>query len=69
VILDALARNAQMGRSARIHIARADLLTRLHRNRDAVGACRLALELEPPAAERAFIGKRIRALSSGKLPP
>src|SRR4029077_20531081 len=49
VILDALAGSAQMGRWAQLHIARADLLARLHRNRDAVGAYKLALELEPPA--------------------
>lgn len=64
VILDALAGNAQMERWAQLHIARADLLARLHRNRDAIGAYRLALELEPPAAERAFISDRIRELSS-----
>jgi RNA polymerase sigma-70 factor (ECF subfamily) len=63
VILDALAGNPQMGRWAQLHIARADLLARLHRNRDAVGAYTLALELEPPPAERAFISDRIRALT------
>jgi RNA polymerase sigma-70 factor, ECF subfamily len=53
-----------MGRWAQLHIARADLLARLHRNRDAVGAYMLALELEPPLDERVFIGDRIRKLSS-----
>jgi RNA polymerase sigma-70 factor, ECF subfamily len=52
-------------RWAQLHIARADLLARPHRNRDAAGAYKLALELEAPAAERAFIGERIRELVSG----
>ena len=63
VILDTLTGNPQMRRWAQLHIARADLLTRLHRNHDAVGAYRLALELEPPPAERGFISDRIRALT------
>lgn len=64
VILDTLAGNALLGRWAQLHIARADLLARLHRNGDAVAAYRLALDLEPPAAERAFISQRIRELST-----
>jgi predicted RNA polymerase sigma factor len=45
-------------------VARADLLARLGRLPDAVDAYRQALSLEPPSAERAFIARRIRQLTS-----
>jgi RNA polymerase sigma-70 factor (ECF subfamily) len=45
-------------------VARADLLARLGRLPDAVDAYRQALSLEPPSAERAFITRRIRQLTS-----
>jgi RNA polymerase sigma-70 factor (ECF subfamily) len=62
VILDAIAHHPQLERWPRLHIARADLLARLGRTADAVAAYRLALELEPPGAERAFVTERIRRL-------
>jgi RNA polymerase sigma-70 factor (ECF subfamily) len=64
VILDALTGNAQINRWPQLHVARADLLARLGRLPDAVDAYRHALSLEPPSAEREFIAKRIRQLSS-----
>jgi RNA polymerase sigma-70 factor (ECF subfamily) len=64
VILDAIAHHPQLERWPRLHIARADLLGRLGRTEDAVAAYRLALELEPPAAERAFVAERIRRLEA-----
>jgi RNA polymerase sigma-70 factor (ECF subfamily) len=64
VILDALAGNAQISRWPQLHVARADLLARLGRLPDAVDAYRHALSLEPPSAERTFITKRIRQLTS-----
>ncbi len=48
------------------HVARDDLLGRLGRNSEAVDAYQLALALEPPAVERAFISRRILALRSRK---
>jgi RNA polymerase sigma-70 factor (ECF subfamily) len=54
-----------MARWPLLHTARADLLARCGRDADAVDAYRLALELEPPAAERAFIARRIRLLAGG----
>jgi RNA polymerase sigma-70 factor, ECF subfamily len=65
VILDALAANPQMARWPHLHVARAELLRRLGRNDDAVAAYRQALQLEPPAAERSFIDRRIRQLTPG----
>ncbi|HLK74190.1 MAG TPA: sigma-70 family RNA polymerase sigma factor [Streptosporangiaceae bacterium] len=63
VILDALAHHPQMQRWAQLHIARAELLRRLGRERDAADAYRLALDLEPAAASRSFIVRRMREVS------
>jgi RNA polymerase sigma-70 factor (ECF subfamily) len=63
VILDALGADPRMARWPLLHTARADLLARAGRGADAVDAYRHALELEPPAAERAFIARRIRQLA------
>jgi RNA polymerase sigma-70 factor (ECF subfamily) len=65
VILDALTANPQMARWPHLHVARAELLRRLRRDDDAVAAYRQALQLEPPAAERSFIDRRIRQLTPG----
>jgi RNA polymerase sigma-70 factor, ECF subfamily len=59
VILDAVAHHPQLQRWPRLHIARAELLRRLGRRDDAAAAFRTALELEPPAAERASIVRRL----------
>jgi RNA polymerase sigma-70 factor (ECF subfamily) len=64
VILDAVGHHPQLGRWPQLHIARADLLTRLGRGEEAIGAYRTALELEPPAAERAFIIRRVGQLTA-----
>jgi len=64
VILDTLLANPQVAQWSQIHVGRADLLARLGRAADAVDAYRRALELEPPAAERAFLQRRIRELSA-----
>ncbi|HYL70373.1 MAG TPA: DUF6596 domain-containing protein, partial [Candidatus Dormibacteraeota bacterium] len=63
VILDTLRANPQMDRWPQLHMARADMLDRLERRRDAADAYRLALQLEPPDAEREFIARRIRELT------
>jgi RNA polymerase sigma-70 factor (ECF subfamily) len=62
VILDAVGHHPQLRRWPQLHLARADLLRRLGRDAEAVSAYRAALELEPTAAERAFIARRISAL-------
>jgi RNA polymerase sigma-70 factor (ECF subfamily) len=66
VILDTLVANSQLAQWSQLHVARADLLARLHRPAAAVDAYRYALELEPPHAERAFIARRIRELTPGR---
>jgi RNA polymerase sigma-70 factor (ECF subfamily) len=60
VILDALAHHPQLRRWAQLHIARAELLRRLGRDQEAIGAYRAALDLEPASATRSFIVTRIR---------
>jgi RNA polymerase sigma-70 factor, ECF subfamily len=64
VILDALGHHRQLRRRSRLHVARAELLVRLGRDDEAVAAYRRALELEPAAAERAFITRRVRGLGA-----
>jgi RNA polymerase sigma-70 factor (ECF subfamily) len=63
VILDALAPHPQLRRWPQLHIARAELLRRLGRDDEAAEAYRAALDLEPAAASRSFISRRIRELS------
>jgi len=63
VILDAVGHHPQLGRWPQLHLARADLLSRLGRAEDAAGAYRAALELEPTAAERDFIIRRVGELT------
>jgi RNA polymerase sigma-70 factor, ECF subfamily len=60
VILDALAHHPQLRRWAQLYIARAELLRRLGRDGEAVGAYHSALELEPAPASRSFIARRLR---------
>ena len=64
VILDAMAADQRLARWPPLHIGRADLLSRLGRNAEAVEAYEAALALEPPAVERAFLAGRILALTS-----
>jgi RNA polymerase sigma-70 factor, ECF subfamily len=64
VILDALGHHRQLCRWSRLHVARAELLVRLGRDDEAVAAYRRALELQPAAAERAFITRRVRGLGA-----
>ncbi len=61
-ILDALADDERLARWSPVHMARADLLLRLDRASEALGAYRSALALEPPELERAFIAKRLREI-------
>jgi RNA polymerase sigma-70 factor (ECF subfamily) len=68
VILDAVAHHRQLQRWPRLHVARAELLRRLGRRDDAAAAFRTALELEPPAAERASIVRRLAELGADGPP-
>jgi RNA polymerase sigma-70 factor (ECF subfamily) len=49
----------QLATWPRIHVARADLLARMGRAEEAARAYRTALELEPPAAGRCYIQRRV----------
>lgn len=68
VVLDTIAVDPQLSRWAPFHMARADLLRRLGRRPEAAAAYRVALELEPPSAERAFIAGRLRELEPDEGP-
>ena len=61
-ILDQMAGDARLARWPPFHVGRADLLSRLDRSAEAAEAYRAALDLEPPAAERASITERLRRL-------
>jgi RNA polymerase sigma-70 factor (ECF subfamily) len=63
VILDTIAGHPQLRRWPQLQVARADLLRRLGRTGEALDAYRTALELEPPAAERAFIQACLASLA------
>jgi RNA polymerase sigma-70 factor (ECF subfamily) len=65
VILDVLSAHPQLSRWPQLHMARADLLRRLDRGAEAAAAYRIALELEPAPAERAFIGARLSSFTEG----
>jgi RNA polymerase sigma-70 factor, ECF subfamily len=62
VILDALLGSPRLAQWSQLHMGRADLLSRLGRRAEAMEAYRRALDLEPPAAERDFIRRRIAEL-------
>jgi RNA polymerase sigma-70 factor (ECF subfamily) len=63
VILDAVGHHPQLQRWPQLHVARGELLRRDHRNQEAERAFRLALELEPAEATRAFIHRRLDELA------
>ena len=62
VILDSVSADPQLARWPQLHLARAELLRQLGRRTDAGDAYQAALQLEPPAPERAFILRRLREL-------
>jgi RNA polymerase sigma-70 factor, ECF subfamily len=68
VILDALAYHPRLQSWAQLHVARAELLRRLGRESEAADAYRAALGLEPPAASRSYIARRLGELSAGREP-
>jgi RNA polymerase sigma-70 factor, ECF subfamily len=58
-ILDSIGQHAQLRDWPQLHLARADLLTRLGRAAEAAAAYRTALNLNPTGPERAFINRRL----------
>jgi len=62
-ILDVVIGHPRLATWPRVHVARADLLARMGRADEAARAYRTALELEPPAAERRFIQRRLGRLT------
>jgi RNA polymerase sigma-70 factor (ECF subfamily) len=62
VILDALEAMPQLRTWPRLHIARADLLTRLGRRDDAIAAFEMALRRDPSPIERRFILRQVGVL-------
>ena len=64
VILDAVGHHPQLQRWPQLHIARAELLRRLHRDDDALTTYQRALELEPTGPSRAYITRRIGELDA-----
>ena len=63
VILDALGGNARLTSWPQFHIARAELLTRVGRRKDAAQAYQAALKLPMPAPERAHLERRLASLA------
>ena len=63
VILDALGGNERITGWPQFHIARAELLTRIGRPADAAQAYQAALRLPMSAPERAFIERRLAAIT------
>jgi RNA polymerase sigma-70 factor, ECF subfamily len=68
VILDAVALHPQLQRWPQLHIARAELLRRAGRDTDAVASYRTALELEPAAAVRQHVLRRLAELGEQEAP-
>jgi RNA polymerase sigma-70 factor, ECF subfamily len=64
VILDTVAAHPQLQRWPQLYVARAELLRRLERGPEAADAYRLALQLEPPAPERAYIRRRLAEIAA-----
>jgi RNA polymerase sigma-70 factor, ECF subfamily len=62
VILDAVGTDPRLTRWPQLHVARAELLRRLGRMDEAAQAYQAALELEPAAAEREHLVRRLREL-------
>ncbi|HEY3903605.1 MAG TPA: DUF6596 domain-containing protein [Streptosporangiaceae bacterium] len=63
-MLDRLVDDGRLDRWPPLYVARAELLSRLDRCDEARAAYQAALAAELPAAERAFIGRRIAELTS-----
>jgi RNA polymerase sigma-70 factor (ECF subfamily) len=59
-ILAGIGDHPRLVRWPQLHIARAELLSRLGRHEEARSAYRTALDLGPPPAERAYLERRIR---------
>jgi RNA polymerase sigma-70 factor (ECF subfamily) len=62
-LLDALVGDPRLGRWPRLHVASAELLRRAGRDADALAGYRAALALGPPAAEVAFVTRRMAEIA------
>jgi RNA polymerase sigma-70 factor (ECF subfamily) len=60
--VEAIARDGRLDDYRYLHVTRADLLTRLGRDREAAAAYRRALELSGNAAEQELLAERLAAL-------
>ena len=69
LVLDALAQRPELARWPQLHLARAELLARMGRSRDAVAEYRTALAFETARPARRFIGSRIALLDGGESSP
>ncbi len=67
-ILDDAGTHPQLARWPQLHVARAELLHRLGRDAEALAAYATALETGPPAAERSYIGRRVRLIEQVRDP-
>jgi RNA polymerase sigma-70 factor, ECF subfamily len=67
-ILDAVAGDPRLGRTHQLAATRADLLRRLGRRDEAAAAYRQALALVGTAPERAYLERRLAAVSGGATP-
>ncbi|MFL5842685.1 MAG: RNA polymerase sigma factor [Thermoleophilaceae bacterium] len=65
-LAEELANDPDLARWAPLHVARADLLERLGRRREAVDAYRMAAQLDPPRAELDLILERIAVLGNDR---
>jgi RNA polymerase sigma-70 factor, ECF subfamily len=64
-LIDAIVRRGQLGDYHHVHSARADLLRRLGRTREAIEAYERALDLNTQEPERRFLSRRIAGLRRG----
>jgi RNA polymerase sigma-70 factor, ECF subfamily len=63
-VLESVGRHPQLSGWPQLHLARADLLTRLGRDAEARGAYRVVLELDPSPSEQAFAERRLQGLQT-----
>src|SRR6266536_1626192 len=64
-ILDSVREHPQLAGWPQLHLARAEMLRRLDRDTEALAAYRTARQLARPSAERTYIDRRIRELTTG----
>ncbi len=63
-ILDSVREHPQLAGWPQLHLARAEMLRRLDRDTEALAAYRTARQVARPSAERTYIDRRIRELTT-----